>query len=208
MANFFPRWTNYIPLKLAICAGIAGLGIVAAFWYYATPDTQRVGYMPSQPIHVKKDSPKLEPLRKAIDKTYEGYDGRPIEWVRVHSSPDYAYFNHSAHVNRGISCESCHGDVHEMEEVYHAKSLTMGFCLDCHREPEKNLRPLEEVYNLDYDPDEYLYKNKDVASLVNDFIANNDKLSGKKLSSQEKLGHYLKDHWNVAPKESCATCHR
>ena len=249
MANFFPRWTNYVPLKLALCAAIAGAGVIAAFWYYATPDTQRVGYMPAQPIpynhelhvqqlgldcrychsfveqsghanistantcwnchqHVKKDSPKLASLRRAIDETYADYDGKPIEWVRVHRSPDYAYFNHSAHVNRGVSCESCHGDVHEMEEVFHAKSLTMGFCLDCHREPEKNIRPLEEVYNLDYDPELYLSEHTDVAKLVDEFIASNDKLAKKKLSSQEKLGHYLKDHWKIAPKESCSTCHR
>ena len=95
-----------------------------------------------------------------------------------------------------------------MEEVYHAKSLSMGFCLDCHREPENHLRPLEEVYNLDYDPEQYLASKPEVAQLVNDFIAGNEELEGKKLSSQQKLGHYLKDHWNVAPKESCATCHR
>jgi len=251
MANLFPRWTNYVPLKLAICAGIAGIGIIAAFTYYATPDTQRVGYMPSQPIpynhelhvqqlgldcrychsfvehsghanvpsantcwnchqHVKTDSPKLEPLRRAVDETYENYDGKPIEWVRVHRVPDYAYFNHSAHVNRGVSCESCHGEVHEMEEVYHAKSLTMGFCLECHRNPENNIRPLEEVYNLDYDADTYLAENQEVADLVEAFISNDEELSEKagKLSSQQKLGHYLKNHWNVQPKESCATCHR
>ena len=254
MANFFPRWTNYIPLKLAVCAGIAGAGIVAAFVYYSTPSTNRVGYMPSQPIpynhelhvqqlgldcrychsfvehsghanvpsantcwnchqHVKKDSPKLEPLRRAVDKNYANYDGKPIEWVRVHRTPDYAYFNHSAHVNRGVSCEACHGDVHEMEEVYHSKTLSMGFCLECHRNPENNLRPLEEVYNLDYDADTYLEENPEVAKLVSEFIASNDELSKKSffrksLTSQQQLGHYLKNHWNVQPKESCATCHR
>lgn len=248
MANFFPRWTNYIPFKLAICAGIAGIGIVAAFTYYATPDAQRVGYMPSQPIpynhelhvqqlgmdcrychsfvessghanipsantcwnchrHVKTNSPKLEPLRKAVDETYEFYDGKPIEWVRVHKSPDYAYFNHSAHVNRGVSCEECHGDVHEMEEVFHAKSLSMGFCLECHRNPEEHVRPLEEVYNLDYDPEAYLEENPEVASMINSFVDEHPDLS-KKSSAQEKIGTYLVDHWKVAPKESCATCHR
>jgi len=240
MANFFPRWTNIIPLKLAICAGIAVIGIIALITNYATTEHQRVGYMPSQPIpynhelhvqqvgldcrychsnveqctcwnchqHMKTDAPELEPLRRAVDKSYEHYDGKPVSWVRVHRVPDYAYFDHSAHVNRGVSCKSCHGDVHEMEEVFHAKSLSMAFCIDCHRNPEQNVRPLEEVYNLDYDPDEYLANNRDVSDLVEKFIASKDDLKGKRLSSQEKLGHYLVDHWKLAPKESCATCHR
>ena len=63
------------------------------------------------------------------------------------------YFNHSAHVNRGVGCESCHGRIDEMEVVYQAKALTMGWCLECHREPERFVRPREEVFNMAWEPE-------------------------------------------------------
>lgn len=237
MANFFPRWTNLLPLKIAVCLIFIVLGLTAAFSYYATPKAQRVGYQPDQPIaydhalhvdqlgidcrychssvdksasagvptantcwnchqHIQKDNPKLAPLRRAVDKNFEGYDGKPIEWVRITKSPDYVYFDHSAHVNRGVSCFSCHGEINKMEKVYHAKSMSMAFCLDCHRQPELHLRPLEEVYNLNYNAEDYL---------ANNMIKNED---GERVTTQEELGKLLKKNWSIHPKESCTTCHR
>ncbi|NNM30242.1 MAG: cytochrome c3 family protein, partial [Akkermansiaceae bacterium] len=153
--------------------------------------------------HVAKGSPKLEALRGAmgVDVDHQPLEGEagkgyPIEWVRVHRAPDYVYFNHSAHVNRGISCKSCHGDVHKMKVVYHAESHSMGFCLDCHRNPEQHLRPLEEVYNLDYDVAAYLEANE---------IRNAE---GDLVTTQEEFGTMLKEQWGIKPKESCTTCHR
>ena len=110
--------------------------------------------------------------------------------MRIHKSPDYVYFDHSAHVNRGVSCQSCHGDVHKMEVVYQDQPHSMAWCLDCHRAPEKNLRPLEEVYNLDYDAAAYLSANP---------------MEGVKTT--EDLGLKLKEQFKVNPKTSCATCH-
>lgn len=246
MANFFPRWTNLLPLKIIVCLGALGTAVVAGFTYYATPKAQRVGYQPDQPIpydhelhveqlgldcrychsfvehsghaniptastcwnchsHVQKGNPKLAPLRAAmgvdvdhqpiLDEDGNQVPGKPIEWVRVHRSPDYVKFNHSAHLNRGISCQSCHGDVHKMPVVYHSKSLSMGFCLDCHREPEKHLRPLEEVYNLNYDVEEYLKTHE-----VRDD-------SGRLITTQKDFGQFLKEKHYIKPKESCSTCH-
>jgi len=239
MANFFPRWTNLLPLKLGVCAGAAGLGIVAAFAYYATPKKLVVGYQPQQPIpfshkihvdqigldcrychsfvevsghsnvptsntcwnchqHVQKESPKLQPLRDRLDPALEHADfGKPIEWVRVHKLADYAYFNHSAHVNRGVSCVSCHGRVDQMEVIYQAENHSMGWCLECHRAPEKHLRPLEEVYTMDYEAGDYLAKpgNRMLGS------------DGEPLESQFDLGLKLKEEWRVNPKQSCTTCH-
>ena len=243
MANFFPRWTNILPLKIVVCLVVLASGVVVAFTYYATPKTLRVGYQPSQPIpydhelhvnqlgldcrychsfvehsghanvptasvcwnchqHVAKGSPKLEALRSAmgVDLNHtplegEAGEGHPISWVRVHRAPDYVYFNHSAHVNRGISCKSCHGDVHKMEVVYHAEPLSMGFCLDCHRNPEQHLRPLEEVFNLDYN----------VASYLEDHDVRN--VDGEKITTQAEFGTLLKEQWGIKPKESCSTCH-
>ncbi|HEY6227975.1 MAG TPA: cytochrome c3 family protein [Verrucomicrobiae bacterium] len=78
--------------------------------------------------------------------------GKPIEWVQIHKTPDYVYFNHSVHVNRGISCYHCHGQVNKMDEVRHEKPFSMSFCLDCHRNPAANIRPQSEVFNLNWTP--------------------------------------------------------
>lgn len=93
---------------------------------------------------VAKDSPKLQLVRESYDT------GKPIPWVQVHKVPDYVYFNHAVHVNRGISCVHCHGEVHKMDEVRHEKPLSMSFCLECHRDPEKSIRPNEFVTQLDW----------------------------------------------------------
>jgi Cytochrome c7 and related cytochrome c len=145
--------------------------------------------------HVQKDSPKLEPLHRAMDKNYTLYDGKPIKWVKVHKAPDYVYFNHSAHVNRGVSCKSCHGQVDQMEVVYQAESHSMGFCLECHRNPENHVRPLEEVFNLKYDPVEYLEKNIVINSV------------GQRITDPKDFGKELVDKFKLQPRESCATCH-
>lgn len=83
-----------------------------------------------------------------------------------------------------------------MEKVYQAESHSMGWCLECHRAPEKHVRPLEEVFNLDYDAEKYLKKN-DVR----------DK-EDKRITDPEEFGKFLVAHWGIRPKESCSTCHR
>ncbi|MEX0995023.1 MAG: cytochrome c3 family protein, partial [Balneolaceae bacterium] len=85
---------------------------------------------------IATDSEALQPVRESFES------GDPIEWIRVHDLPDYAYFNHSAHVNVGVGCESCHGRVDRMEVVHQSEPLSMGWCLDCHREPENHIRPI------------------------------------------------------------------
>lgn len=124
---------------------------------------------------VLKESPKLELVRQSFTTS------KPIEWVQVHKVPDYVYFNHSVHVSRGISCVECHGQINHMEEVYHAKPLSMSFCLDCHRNPEQALRDPKDVYNLDLKVD-----------------------SEKQLKSGLKLAH----DWKVNASQNCSACHR
>ena len=92
------------------------------------------------------ENPKLTPVFQSWRT------GKPVEWTRVHDLPDFAYFNHSAHVNRGVSCYSCHGRVDQMDVVSQAQPLSMGWCLDCHRNPGPNLRPVAEVTNMTWDP--------------------------------------------------------
>jgi NAD-dependent SIR2 family protein deacetylase len=93
---------------------------------------------------VKKDSRNLEVLRQSFsNKT-------PIPWVKVHMLPQYAYFNHEAHVRAGVGCVSCHGRVDKMDVVRQSEPLSMSWCLDCHRAPENHLRPVSEVTNMEY----------------------------------------------------------
>lgn len=74
--------------------------------------------------------------------------GQPIEWTRVHDVPDFVYFNHSIHVAKGIGCESCHGRVDRMPLMRRAHTLQMGWCLDCHRQPEKFIRDPSKIYQF------------------------------------------------------------
>lgn len=84
----------------------------------------------------------LEPVR------HSWATGQSIVWTKVHDLPDYVYFNHSIHVNKGIGCSSCHGRVDEMPLMYQASSLQMEWCLNCHRNPAKNLRPTGQIYQM------------------------------------------------------------
>lgn len=124
---------------------------------------------------IRPQSLKLEPVRE----TFNG--GDTLKWVRVHNLPDYVYFNHSAHVTRGIGCESCHGRIDLMEEVYQATPLTMGWCLECHREPEKHLRPVSAVTEMGY---------------------------LDSVSDQIGQGRELREANNINPPLDCSTCHR
>ncbi len=84
---------------------------------------------------IRADSVLLEPIRQSQAS------GMPVLWTRVHDLPDYAYFNHSSHVNAGVGCKSCHGRVDKMAVVYQHEPLSMAWCLDCHRNPAPHLRP-------------------------------------------------------------------
>jgi hypothetical protein len=92
-------------------------------------------------------SPLLDPVRRSF------IEGQPIVWKKVNDVPDYVYFNHSIHVNKGVGCVTCHGRIDQMAAVEKAQPLTMSWCLDCHRNPEKNLRPVEEVTNMAWVPE-------------------------------------------------------
>ena len=106
--------------------------------------------------------------------------GTPIQWVRIHDLPDYAYFNHSAHINAGVGCASCHGNVAEMEVVIQKEPLSMGWCLDCHRAPEMHLRSRDQVTNMKWVPAE-------------------DQITFAKKLIEEK---------NINPPVDCSGCHR
>src|SRR5882757_5312056 len=130
---------------------------------------------------VLKDDPRLALVRESAAT------GKPIPWVQIHRVPDFVYFNHSVHVNRGISCVECHGKVNKMEEVYHFQPLTMTFCLDCHRNPTAKVRPLDKITDLDFQWSDDPEKN-----------AVQQKLKGEA---------YMHD-WKVESLQNCSACHR
>lgn len=134
-------------------------------------------------------NPALKPLHDSW-KT-----GAPVQWVKVHDLPDYAFFNHSAHVNRGVGCVSCHGRIDQMDKVYQSKPLSMGWCLDCHREPEKELRPLDQITNMGWKAVDHPYAEGETDAA----------------KAQLKVGLKLKAEYgtrDIPYMTSCYTCHR
>jgi len=123
---------------------------------------------------IKTDSPHIKKLHESFE------NDEPIEWVKVHNMPDYVYFDHSRHVNSGVSCVSCHGRIDQMEVVRQVEPLSMSWCLDCHRNPDASIRPKDKVTDLGWVSDE-------------DPIA---------------LGKRLSKKYNIRPREDCSTCHR
>ncbi|AGC47969.1 MULTISPECIES: cytochrome c3 family protein [Myxococcus] len=122
-------------------------------------------------------SPYLTEVRKAF------FADAPIQWVRVHNLPDFVYFNHSIHVNKGVGCASCHGRVDQMAAVEQFAPLTMAWCLECHRNPEPHLRPSEFITSMTWTPP--ADKTEAIA-----------------------LGEKLKAEYDVHSRTSCSTCHR
>jgi len=222
MSDIFPKWTNRLPLYVAVGGLLVGTAVTAGVWYYFTPKYTRVGYQPIQPVafshaihadqlgldcrychsavekswfsnvpssatcmnchnQILKDDPRLALVRDSFAT------GKPIPWVQVHKVPDYVYFNHSVHVNRGVSCVECHGQVNKMDEVVHAKPLSMSFCLECHRDPASRLRPPDKVTDLNW---KWSDDPKTAAQL-----------------QQEKGKQFVHD-WKVQSMQNCSTCHR
>jgi len=119
--------------------------------------------------------PRLSLVRDSFNS------GRPISWIQIHKTPDYVYFNHSVHVNRGVSCFSCHGSVNKMDEVRHEQPFSMSFCLNCHRNPEQNIRPPEQVFNLNWQTN---------------------------VAAQLQIGEKFVHDWKVNSSQNCSACHR
>src|SRR5574341_222205 len=92
------------------------------------------------------ESPLLEPVRESFRT------GQSLEWTRIHNLPGFVYFDHSIHVNKGVGCVTCHGRVDQMPLMWRENTLYMDWCLECHRAPERFLRPREEVFNMDWQP--------------------------------------------------------
>ncbi len=120
------------------------------------------------------DTPVLEPVRESFRT------GRAIEWTRVHNLPGFVYFDHSIHIHKGVGCSTCHGRVDKMPLMWRVNTLYMDWCLECHRSPERYVRPRENVFDADYQPP----------------------------LDQLALGEKLVEQYNIQRLTSCSTCHR
>lgn len=123
---------------------------------------------------VLRDSPQLAALRDSLA------NNEPVPWVRVHKVPQYAFFDHGVHVRGGVGCQSCHGDIRSMEVVTLEEPLSMGWCLECHRNPDMHIRSLDEITDTTWEPP----------------------------SDQVQLAANFIEERNLQPPEDCSGCHR
>jgi Cytochrome c7 and related cytochrome c len=147
---------------------------------HTTVETSAFAGMPSTQTcmnchsEIWAQSPVLEPVRNSF------LDGEPLQWNRVHNLPGFVYFNHSIHVDKGVGCSTCHGQVDQMPLTFKAESMQMSWCLDCHQNPAAFLRPRDQVFSMAWQPP----------------------------ANQLQLGQELMTAYHVQSKISCSTCHR
>jgi hypothetical protein len=158
---------------------VSGLGLDCRYCHTSVETSAFAGMPPTETCitchsQIWSDSPMLEPVRASWR------NNQSIHWTRVHDLPGFVYFNHSIHINKGIGCQTCHGRVDLMPLMWKVNSLHMGWCLDCHRAPERFIRPKSAVFQMDYQPPQ----------------------------DQESLGKKLVAEYKVRKLEDCYTCHR
>jgi hypothetical protein len=168
-----------VPYSHALHAG--ELGLDCRYCHNTVEQTAHAAVPPTETCmnchqRVKTRSPKLEPVRASAAS------GRSVEWTKVHDLPDYVYFDHSVHVRNGVGCVECHGRVDTMDVVFQHETLSMGWCLDCHREPDSHLREPSQVTNMQYQAP----------------------------NGETRLAHgeKLRAESDVNPPLDCSTCHR
>ena len=167
------------PVQFSHAHHAGGMGIDCRYCH-TTVETAATANIPSTKTcmnchsQIWNTSPALEPVRESFRTD------RPIAWTRVHDLPDFAYFNHSIHVKKGIGCETCHGRVDKMPLTWQKSSLQMEWCLDCHRHPERHVRRREDVFKMGYEPP----------------------------ADQEALGRQLVKEYRIESRMNCSTCHR
>jgi Cytochrome c7 and related cytochrome c len=167
------------PVQFSHQHHVGGLGLDCRYCHTSVEKAAVAGIPPTKTCmnchsQIWSTSPELEPVRESFRT------GKSLEWIRVHDLPEFAYFNHSAHVNKGMGCSTCHGRVDRMPLVWQEKSLQMEWCLECHRAPERFVRPQSEVFNAAWEPP----------------------------ADQIEQGRKLVQEYGLKPRTSCSTCHR
>lgn len=169
------------PVQFSHDRHVNGNGLDCRYCHTSVEDSSFANIPPTHTCmtchsQIWSNSPQLALVRESFET------GEPIPWVRVHDMPDFVYFDHSIHIEKGIGCETCHGQVNEMPLIRKVNTMQMEWCLDCHRAPEKYIRPKEEVYTMGWIPPE----------------------------DQLTLGARLVDEYNVNVEQlsNCSVCHR
>ncbi|MGH9868702.1 MAG: cytochrome c3 family protein [Candidatus Polarisedimenticolia bacterium] len=167
------------PVQFSHKHHVSGLGIDCRYCHTSVETSSFAGIPPTQTCmtchsQIWTEAPVLEPVRASWR------ENAPLRWTRVNDLPDFVYFNHSIHIHKGIGCASCHGQVDQMPLMYQEHPLLMEWCLDCHRHPEKFVRPREEIFNMEYLPP----------------------------ADQAELGSRLVREYDVRPSTDCSRCHR
>ncbi len=130
---------------------VAGLGIDCRYCHTSVEDSPFAGIPPTETCmtchsQIWSDAPMLQPVRTSWET------GQPLRWNRVHDLPDFAFFDHSIHIARGVGCVTCHGRVDQMPLMWKSQTLFMQWCLDCHRDPYPHIRPREAVFDMNWTP--------------------------------------------------------
>lgn len=170
------------PIQFSHAHHVGGIGIDCRYCHTSVETSAFAGIPPTKTCmnchsQIWSTAPILEPVRASFR------DDMNLNWIRVYDLPDFVYFSHKIHVKQGVGCVTCHGEIDKMPLTYQANSLLMEWCIDCHRAPEKYLRPRDQVFNVAYEPP----------------------------ANQLELGLALKKQYNVASIEhltSCSVCHR
>lgn len=170
------------PIQFSHAHHVGGMGIDCRYCHTSVEESAFANIPPTKTCmnchsQIWANAPILEPVRASFRT------GTPLKWQRVHDLPDFVYFNHSIHVDKGVGCATCHGRVDQMPLVYQESTLMMSWCLDCHRNPEKYVRPRDQVFNMAWEPPA------------------DDPELGARLVQEYKIG-------SVEQLTSCSTCHR
>jgi hypothetical protein len=170
------------PIQFSHAHHVGGVGLDCRYCHTSVEKSSFAGIPPTKTCmnchnQLWTDAPILEPVRASFR------DNTNLNWVRVNDLPDFVYFSHQIHVKQGVGCATCHGRVDKMPLMHQEQSLLMEWCLDCHRAPEKYLRPREEVFNMAYEAPE------------------NQLEEGLKLKTLYKVS-------GIEHMTSCSVCHR
>jgi Cytochrome c7 and related cytochrome c len=174
---------------------VTGLGIDCRYCHTSVETSSFAGIPPTKTCmnchsQIWTNAALLEPVRASFRS------GESLQWTRVNELPDFVFFNHSIHVTKGVGCNTCHGPVDTMPLMYQQESLQMEWCLGCHRHPQENLRPRDQVFNMRYQPPT---------------SANPVVVDGASYTDQDDLGKALIKKYNVRSVKditTCSTCHR
>ena len=183
---------------------VRGLGIDCRYCHTSVERSAFAGLPPTETCmnchrQIWTNAELLEPIRASYR------DNVPVQWTRVHDLPDFVYFNHSVHVAKGIGCQSCHGNVDRMPLMFQNASLQMQWCLDCHRNPTKNVRPREEVFNMNWNPGDRASFLKYMPSPRE---ASNNPHWEPSAADVARLQTKLAKDYELKSLTSCSTCHR